>query len=417
MNFSGRWSIEKDRTMRLFSRLAIGAALLLTLLSQLPGQACPFCGSMQGQTLVKEVQQARFVIYGTPSNPRPAQGPDGKDATDFTIDEIIKNDPFLKNKKMLTLPRYIPPTTNGPEKLIVFCDLVNDQADTYLYLAVPGQGAELVKYLKEAMKVDEKDIPKRLRFYFNYLDHTDNEIATDAFKEFSKADYPDVMKMVKQFGDESMHKRLQAWLKDPNTAVYRFGLIGMMLGLCGNKDDSQLFQSVLDDPDKNLVSGVDGILAGYILVDKEQGWAYTKKLISASDKDFSKRYAGLRTVRFLWDTHMGHVPEKDLLAALATLLEQGDIVDLAIEDLRKWKQWQFTDQILAVSKKPTHAAPIVQRAVLRYMLSCPQDKSPAAKEYVELVKQSNPEKVKDALELLELEKSMQPTPAEVSKKP
>lgn len=403
--------------MRL-SRLAIAVALLI-LWSQLPlnTQACPFCGSMQGQTLVKEVQQARFVIYGTPSNPRAAQGPDGKDATDFTIEEIIKSDPFLKNKKTLTLPRYIPPTTNGPEKLIVFCDLVNDQADTYLYLAVPGQGAELVKYLREAMKLDEKDIPKRLRFYFNYLDHADNEIATDAFKEFSKADYPDVMKMVKVHGDETMHKRLQSWLKDPNTAVYRFGLIGLMLGLCGNKEDSQLFQSVLDDPDKNLVSGVDGILAGYILVDQDHGWAYTKKLIGSTDKDFSKRYAGLRTIRFLWDTHIGHVPEKEVLAALAILLDQGDIADLAVEDLRKWKQWQFTDQIIAVTKKPTHAAPIVQRAVLRYMLSCPQDKYPQAKEYVDGVRQANPEKVKDALELLELEKSMQPPPGDVSKKP
>jgi DNA-binding ferritin-like protein (Dps family) len=223
--------------------------------------------------------------------------------------------------------------------------------------------------------------------------------------------------MVKQHGDEKMRVRLQNWLKDPNTPVYRFGLIGLMLGLCGKPEDGALFLATLNDPDKSVVSGVDGILAGYILVDREHGWKYTQQLLSSPDKDFSKRYAALRTARFLWDTHIGHVPAEEILEAVAKLLEQGDIADLAIEDLRKWKQWQFTDKILRQSKRDTHSAPIIHRAVLRYMISCPQDRYPAAKAYVDSIKKSNPEKVQDALELLELEKSMQAAPADASKKP
>ncbi|HMO36172.1 MAG TPA: hypothetical protein PKA06_09020 [Gemmatales bacterium] len=71
---------------------------------------CPFCGTMQGQTLVKEVQQARFVLYGTPSNPQVKQEADGREisSTDFTIEDVVKPDPFLKNRKTITLPRYIP---------------------------------------------------------------------------------------------------------------------------------------------------------------------------------------------------------------------------------------------------------------------------------------------------------------------
>lgn len=364
---------------------------------------CPFCGTMQGQTLVKEVQQARFVLYGTPSNPQVKQEADGREisSTEFTIDEVVKNDPFIKNKKSITLPRYIPPSTTGPEKLIVFCDLNNDQADTYLYLTAKDEA--LIKYLKDAIKLDEKNVPKKLFFYFNYLDHVDNEIATDAYKEFAKADYADVMKMVKEHGSVEMRHKLKTWLKDPNTAIYRYGLIGLMLGLSGKAEDGETFLSLLNDPNNNLISGIDGILAGYILVDQPAGWKYTKGLIASTNNDFNKRYAALRTLRFLWETHVGHVPESDLLGAMEQFLAQGDIADLAIEDLRKWKQWKFTKAILDLAKRESHVSSIVQRAVLRYMLSVPNDAD--AKAYVENVRKTHPDKIEDAQEILKLEKA------------
>jgi hypothetical protein len=366
---------------------------------------CPFCGTMQGQTLVKEVQQARFVLYGLPSNPQIKRDADGREysTTDFTIEEVVKNDPFLKNKKTLTLPRYIPPSTNGPEKTLLFCDLNNDQADIYLYLT--AKDGALVKYLKEAIKLDEKDVTKRLYFYFNYLDNPDNEVAMDAFKEFAKADYPDVMKMVKAHGDDKMRGKLQTWLKDDNTAMYRYGLLGLMLGLCGKQEDGSVFQAMLDDPTKSLVSGIDGILAGYILVDQAKGWKYTRDLVTNAEKDFHRRYSALRTIRFLWTTHVGHVPEKDLLDAMEVLLTQSDIADLAMDDLRMWKQWKYTKKILELRKRESHIAPIVQRAVLRYMLSCPKD--PDAVAYLQAMRKEDPDKVRDAQEFLDIEKTSQ----------
>jgi hypothetical protein len=405
--------------------LALSAAVLMTVsatvspaaeLRAIKGHFCPFCGAVQGQTLVKEVQSAKFVVYGLPSNPQIKRDADGRESstTDLTIEEVIKPDPFLKDKKRLVLPRYIPPSPAGQEKLIVFCDVINDQADTYLYLTT--KDGALVKYLKEAIKLDENDIPKRLRFYFDYLDHFDTEISGDAYKEYAKADYPDVVKMIKQHGDAGMRTRLRDWFKDPNTPLFRYGLIGLMLGLCGDKSDGEVFLGLLNDPDKSMASGVDGILAGYILVDKENGWKYTKQLVMNAANDFSKRYAGLRAIRFLVETHHGHITQEELLSTVAILLEQGDIVDLAIEDLRKWKQWQFTDKIMGVRHKESHLAPIVQRTVLKYALACPQDKYPSARQFVEEMKKTQPEKVKDALEILELEKSMAgPTEAEASK--
>lgn len=383
------------------------AALVLAALWAAPTQAvdfCPFCNGAQGQTLVKEVQQARFVLFGTPSNPQIKRDAEGREfgTTDFTIEEVVKNDPFLKSKKTLVLPRYIPPMATGDEKLLVFCDLNNDQFDSYLMMSV--KDSVVIKYLKEAILLDDKDITKRLKFYFNYLDHFDNEVASDAYKEFAKADYADVVKLVKVHGDAEMRKRLITWMKDPNTAFYRYGLFGLMLGLCGKKEDGDIFLSLLNDQDKSLMSGIDGVLAGYILVDQATGWKHTKDLISNGANDFTKRHAGLRTIRFLWETHVGHVPKEELLKVMGEFISQGDIADMAMDDLRKWKEWQFTDKILEQSKRDTHVGSIVQRAVLRYMLSCPQKDYPKAAEYVEAVRKEHPDKIKDAQEILDLEK-------------
>ena len=49
----------------------------------------------------------------------------------------------------------------------------------------------------------------------------------------------------------------------------------------------------------------------------------------------------------------------------AALLDQGDIADLAIEDLRKWKAVEALDQVLALNGRPSHNIPIVHRAFFR----------------------------------------------------
>ena len=48
---------------------------------------------------------------------------------------------------------------------------------------------------------------------------------------------------------------------------------------------------------------------------------------------------------------------------------QDDIADIAIEDLRKWKQWGETGFVLGLAGKETHADPLVKRAILRFALS------------------------------------------------
>src|SRR5712664_438657 len=110
------------------------AGLALACLAA-PVTACPFC-SMQGQTLVGDVNQASMVLYGTFSNAKPGAGDEfGGGTTDLQIDSIIKKHEILVekitttdkrevlvDKKLITLPRYMP-DQNKKVKWLVFCDV------------------------------------------------------------------------------------------------------------------------------------------------------------------------------------------------------------------------------------------------------------------------------------------------------
>jgi hypothetical protein len=178
-----------------------------------------------------------------------------------------------------------------------------------------------------------------------------------------------------------------------------------MLGHCGTEEHAKLLRSMLDDSDKRVTSGLDGIMAGYALLKPQEGWQYISDTLKDEKKDFTVRYAALRTVRFFWDSRPDVVEKKKLVEGVCQLLDQADIADLAIEDLRKWSQWDVADKILKLRDKPSHNVPIIRRAILRYALSCPKNDEAVA--YVDDLRKKDARMVKDAEELLKLENAVQ----------
>jgi hypothetical protein len=94
------------------------------------------------------------------------------------------------------------------------------------------------------------------------------------------------------------------------------------------------------------------------------------------------------------------------------LLDQPDVADLAIEDLRKWQVWDLADRILALKDKEPHNIPIIKRSILRYALECPKE---SAKAFVDARRKADPDAVQSSEELLKLEK-MPPSPPAVTPK-
>ena len=78
----------------------------------------------------------------------------------------------------------------------------------------------------------------------------------------------------------------------------------------------------------------------------------------------------------------------------------GDIADVAIQDLRRWKRWEYTKQIVACYDKKSHQSPIVKNGIVRYALVCPL---PEARTLLERVRRQDPELVRDLEEQLLLD--------------
>jgi hypothetical protein len=90
------------------------------------------------------------------------------------------------------------------------------------------------------------------------------------------------------------------------------------------------------------------------------------------------------------------------LKGVATVLPQGDIADIAVEDLRRWKLWDLTDDVLALYGRKSHDAPLMRRAIIRYAICCPNAR---AAEFITQRRRDDAEAVKDVEESVQAEKT------------
>ena len=403
---------------------SLAIAALLSLFALNVATACPFC-SVQGQTLAGEVAQADLIVLGTLKNAKRDSNDLSKGTTELHVDSIVKDHPFAAGKKVLMLPRFIQiDAANANAKMMVFFNLYNTTTDTATaavgstlvlanfgrYQLDPYRGDELEKdsklpaYLKGAAAVREKDPVTKLCYFFEFLDSPESKISTDAFLEFANADYKDV----KSASEKVNLEKVLGWLKDKNTPASRFGLYGMMIGHSKKKDHATALRELLDDPKKHYSSGLDGVIAGYVLLDPKAGWEYLLEQLRDEKKDFQVRYAGLRVLRFFWESRPDVIENKQVVEGMKVLIAQSDIADLPIEDLRKWDRHEAAEYILEQGQKESHRQiPIVRRAVLRYALTI-EGKCEPAKGYVKKIEGEDPERVKLVREMLADEKPKPP---------
>ena len=372
--------------------------------------ACPFC-SAQGQTLSGEISQADFIVLGTLANPKRDPNDFTKGTTELLIETVVKPHDYLIGKKFITIPRYIPIDPKAVDsKLLVFSNLYtravdtaaagvlsplvianNDAVQLDAYRGEPVRAdSKLAEYLKGAIEVRQKDSIARLRYFFEYLDSNDLVISTDAMNEFGYADY----KEVRQLAEKLPAAKVLRWIQDPSTPQSRLGLYGLFIGHCGKKEDAAAIRKLLDAPDNAFASGLDGILASYVMLDAKAGWDYSMKVLNDPKSDFQVRYAVLKVLRFYWEFRPDLIKHEQVLEGMKFIVALPEMADLPIEDLRKWGCWELTDFVLKFADEKSHnGIPITRRAILRFALAAPVEQK-AAKVYVERIRKEDPERVK-----------------------
>lgn len=373
-------------------RSAVLAAAIVLVAPR--ADACTFCGDnvRTKPTLRMQYAQAKAVLYGTLKNPRVDPKTD-EGYTDLHLSAALKDDPARGNQNVLVLRAYLPVIGDTPAAYLAFCGVANGKLDAAF--GVPATPA-VVEYLKGSAKLDATDCAACLAYFFQHLGSADATVAADAFVEFARATDTDIAKAAKHF-DPAVLRKLIA---DEKTPGERLGVFAFLLGVSGGPADAAFLGGLLKQSplSERVRDSFGGLLAGYVLLAPKDGWALTAAVLGDDTLSYSVRLSSINTVRFLQATR-GAECKTEVLKCCAALLPHGDFADQAIEDLRRWGYWELSADVFAQFAKPTHAAPIVRRCIVRYALSCPNDD---AKRFVASVKQTDPKLVAAVEEMLKL---------------
>lgn len=371
----------------------------LVALVVLPSAArcCSICDPnfLQKPTLRQSALTAHFVVLGTLNNAR-LDGERGR--TDLIVEQIIRDDGTIGKQKSITVAGYIPFDAKNPPKFLVFGDLLNGKID--VVRGNPVRGSAVADYLKASLKIDERDRTKLLQFYFEHLDSTNADVAADAFHEFAKASDLEIASVARSLTPAKIRKLL----KDTSTPPERIGIFAFLLGACGMKEDADYLASLIRKKEERGNGALSGLLSGLIELRPKDGWAITEEILRDGKRPYSDRLAALGTLRFFH----GSKPKEcrtEIVKGLAAVVEDGDMADMGLEDLRRWQWWELTPLVLKQYGKPTHSAPLVKRAIVRYALCCP---NPEAAAFVKERRRTEADLVKQVEESLEFEK---PVPA------
>jgi hypothetical protein len=380
-----------------FAVYAASAALLLGL-SQQPAAGCPFCPP-QSQTLSERLALSDVAVLAQWVDAR--RGADDSDdlgsSTYKIVQELRSTDQAPGAGERVALPRY----RAGRAGDLYF--LTGRMQDGVLNWDEALEISEIgFHYIAQAPSI-ETPTAQRLGFFAKFLEFPDPLIANDAFAEFGKAPYEDVAPLARKMPREKVRR----WLISPETPAVRLGLYGMMLGLCGTEEDARLLEEIITEPAADFRAGIDGVIAGYLLLTGDQGLELIEQTkLRDETAATSETYAAMQALRFLWTYAEGQIEKNRLRQSMRSLLDRPSLAELAITDLARWQDWSIQDRLMAIYNDPEYDDPRIKLAVIRFLLvgvhadSAEGEPSPAhvkkGREYLDELRKRDPHLVRRA---------------------
>jgi len=359
--------------------------------------ACPFCDAPE-PSLAEQLSQADAAVLVQWKSAEPANTEKQTfGSTAFTVANIVRQPGSDYEKgSTITLDRYRP---GKPGDLFLLMGTKIDGIEWGSPLEVTQTS---FTYITES---PGREVPavKRLPFFLKYLEHPDELISKDAFSEFAAAPYSDIEPIADQFSAA----KLKEWIAKKETNQTRIGFYGMMLGLCGSKEDAAFLKEEINRPTETYRLGLDGMMAGYVLLLGDDGITMLEEKLAQNTKQFSDTYAAMQTLRFMWQYAQNRVSKDRLRQAMRMLIERPEFADLAIKDLARWEDWTVMPKLMEIYDSPSHGSSQTKRAVALFLITLSKKKVPegdeamakyvaAAKTHLEDLKGRDPKIVKDA---------------------
>ena len=367
--------------------LCLAAALVLqpaaVVDAATTASACPFCSSVNltftDQIAAKDVVVSAKLLKLPPLSEDPE---DDLPRATFEITKVLKGDEVLEagmEFQALLIGRYKP----GKEFLVMGVD-PPDIAWTTPIKASPV----LLQYLEDIQSLPEKG-PQRLLFFQKYFENDVTAIAFDAYDEFAKAPYSDLVAIK----DQMERPQLLKWIQSPDTSINRRRLYLTMLGVCGTDADADVLEKMISDGGDQNLRGMDALVACYLCLKGDAGVdLIEKKFLLDDDCEFTTTMGAVSALRF-HGTEVDIVSKERIIAAVRKLLDRPKMADLIISDLARWEDWSATDKLVQMFKESKEDNRWLRVPIVSFLMESPE---PRAKVFLKELKEIDPAAIERA---------------------
>ena len=208
-------------------------------------------------------------------------------------------------------------------------------------------------------------------YFQDFLESSDEMLARDAYDEFARAPYKDVIELREQMN----HAQLVAWIKDPDIPASRRRLYLTMLGVCGDRTDADMLEGMLRSDDRKLKSGLDAMIACYLRLRGADGLALIEELyLRNKETEYADTYSAIMALRFHGE-ETDVIPRKRIGKSMHVMLDRPELADLVIVDLARWEDWSVMDRLVELFKNADDKSSWVRVPVVRYLMACPKDEA------------------------------------------
>jgi len=384
--------------MRRSSRLCIrrlfvlGLAVAAYFVGNEPRKShgCPFCAAVQA-TLSEEMQSTDVTVICTLVDRPPAAAEYGASMEEctFEVNEVLKGDAVSTAVPGLSKPYRI--------KILYF----DEQPVGSRFLAFGVDPANLVwgtptlltdrslAYVKRLSGLNQA--ANRLAFFTDYFEDVDPLLAGDAYDEFARAPYTDLLELRHQLP----RQKLLSWIDDANVTTAHRRLYLCLLSICGRPEDVHHLETLIRRCDRTVQPALDALIGCYLALTGEAGLPLIEKLfLENADAEYTNTYAAVMALRFIGQDTKA-VSHARLMQAFRHMLKRPMLADLVIPDLTRGEDWTVVPELVALFKRADAKDETLwaRIPIVNYLRACPL---PEAKIHLQELATLDPDSVRKA---------------------
>ncbi len=363
--------------------------VMVSVVSTESTKACPFCVA-ESQTLTEEIDASSVVLLARLVEPSKVAETVTKENIPYGFVDPSSGAAKFSVERVLKGKEIMPEVDPSDENQIEAIYFGEPDLETVYFIRGIGTPPDWNIPLPLS-EVAQAYVPKlfelspsggdRLAFFQEYLQHEDTLLSQDAYDEFARAPYQDLIDL----GNRMEREKLIEWIQSPSVSPSRRRLFLTMLGVCGTEEDREAIEKMISTDARILAPcaevtvaaaitaegpwstafvpelvriaerqrklGLDAMIACYLTLCGKQGEAaqgldqIDQRFLIDAKADYTHIYSSLMALRFLGEEQTEMVPLARVLQSARLLLDSPEFADQIITDLARWEDWSVLDRL------------------------------------------------------------------------